>query len=108
VTSTDLITNCYCNFNICPIIAKATEALAMDTTEYHESEIRPGDLLVGADNIRAFLVDLGMPEDTDVYYLKRAGRWPIQNTSGKSGKLIASKRRLARHAEEITRGPAAA
>jgi len=67
-----------------------------------------GDLLVGADAIRVFLVHLGMPADTDVYYLKRAGRWPIGSTNGGGrkggGKLIASKRRLIRHAEEITRG----
>ena len=41
-----------------------------------------------------------MPEETaDPYYLKRAGRWPIGNTGGEGGKLIASKRRLSRHAE---------
>jgi hypothetical protein len=67
-----------------------------------------GDLLVGADAIRAYLVYLGMPEGTDPYYLKRAGRWPIGNTGGEGGKLIASKRRLTRHAEKITRGPTAA
>jgi len=67
-----------------------------------------GDLLVGADAIRVFLAHLGMPADTDVYYLKRTGRWPIGSTNGGGrkggGKLIASKRRLIRHAEEITRG----
>ena len=48
-----------------------------------------------------FLVHLGMPEDVDIYYLfKRAGRWPIGNTGGEGGKLIASKRRLARHARK--------
>jgi hypothetical protein len=67
-----------------------------------------GDLLVGADAIRAFLVYLGMPEGVDPYYLKRAGRWPIGNTGGKGGKIIASKRRLIRHAGEITRGSTAA
>jgi hypothetical protein len=71
-----------------------------------------GDLLVGADAIRVFLAHLGMPEDTDVYYLKRAGRWPIGSTNGGGrkggGKLIASKRRLIRHVEEITRGGPAA
>ena len=70
-----------------------------------------GDLLVGADAIRAFLEWLGMPAGVDPYYLRRAKRWPIGNTgSGVSGggKLIASKRRLIRHAEEITRGPTAA
>jgi hypothetical protein len=77
----------------------------MNTTlKHNEIEVRPGDLLVGAESIRAFLVDLGMPENIDVYYLKRAGRWPIGKTCGDGGSLIASKRRLARHAEEITRG----
>jgi hypothetical protein len=61
-----------------------------------------GDLLVGADAIRAFLVHLGMPEDTDVYYIKRAGIWPIGKTGGDGGNLIASKRRLTRHAQKIT------
>jgi len=64
---------------------------------------RAGDLLVGAEAILGFLVYLGMPEDTDVYYLRRAKRWPIGNTGGGgAGKLIASKRRLIRHAEELT------
>jgi len=81
----------------------------MDTTEHSEGEIRPGDLLVGAEAIRAYLAELGMPEDTDVYYLKRTGNWPIGNTggSGGGGKLIASKRKLARRADAITRGPTA-
>jgi hypothetical protein len=61
-----------------------------------------GDLLVGAAAIRAYLVSLGMPGGIDIYYLKRAGRWPIGNTGGDGGKLIASKRRLARHAQKIT------
>jgi len=67
-----------------------------------------GDLLVGADAIRAFLVHLGMPEGTDPYYLKRSGRWPIGNTAGTDGKIIASRRRLIRHVDKITRGPTAA
>jgi hypothetical protein len=79
----------------------------MDTTQYDEGDARPGDLLVGADPIRAFLVSLGMPEKTDPYYLKRSG-WPIGNTAGDGGKLIASKRRLARHTEKLARGPTAA
>ncbi len=70
-----------------------------------DERLAGGDLLVGANAIRAFLVYLGMPEGTDPYYLKRAGRWPIGNTGGEGGKLIASKRRLTRHAEKITRGP---
>jgi len=69
-----------------------------------ENEPLAGDLLVGADAIRAFLVHLGMPEDTDIYYLKRSGHWPIGNTAGTGGKLIASKRRLARHTDKIARG----
>jgi hypothetical protein len=85
----------------------------MDTTtttehQQQEDERLAGDLLVGADAIRAYLIFLGMPEDVDVYYLRRAGRWPIGKTAdGKSANLIASKRRLARHAEKITRGQAA-
>ena len=82
----------------------------MDTTEHdHEDSDRlAGDLLVGADAIRAFLVTLGMPESVDPYYLKRSGHWPIGNTAGTDGKIIASKRRLLRHVEKITRGPTAA
>jgi hypothetical protein len=67
-----------------------------------------GDLLVGADAVRAFLVHLGMPENVDPYYLKRSGHWPIGNTAGTDGKIIASKRRLIRHVEKITRGNTAA
>jgi hypothetical protein len=79
----------------------------MEITEYNE-EMRPGDLLVGAGSILNYLVFLGMPEDTDVYYLRRAGRWPIGKTAGDGGSLIASKRRLTQHAEKITRGRTAA
>ena len=68
-----------------------------------DERLASGDLLVGAAAIRAYLVFLGMPAGVDPYYLKRSGRWPIGNTGG-GGKLIASKRRLSRHAEEITRG----
>jgi hypothetical protein len=59
-----------------------------------------GDLLVGRDPIRAFLISLGMPEKTDPYYLKRTG-WPIGNTGPDGGKLIASKRRLSRHTQKL-------
>jgi hypothetical protein len=63
-----------------------------------------GDLLVGAEPIEAHLKHLGVP-DPDAYYLRRTGKWPI----GKYGaNLIASKRRLNRHADKITRGPTAA
>jgi hypothetical protein len=80
----------------------------METNQQHHDDEgepgRAGDLLVGADAIRAFLVYLGMPEDTDPYYLKRAGHWPIGKTAGEGGHLVASKRRLTRHAEKITAG----
>jgi hypothetical protein len=76
----------------------------MDTNQHDEGDARPGDLLVGADAIRAFLMHLGM--EADPYYLKRSG-WPIGNTAGDGGKLIASKRRLAKHTEKLARGTAA-
>ena len=73
------------------------------TTQREENDERlTGDLLVGADAILAYLVELGMPEETDIYHLKRAGYWPIGKTAGDGGNLIASKRRLARHAQKIT------
>jgi hypothetical protein len=65
-----------------------------------------GDLLVGAEAIRAYLISLGWP-DPDPYYLKRSG-WPIGNTGGDGGKQIASKRRLSNHTSKLTRGPTAA
>jgi hypothetical protein len=76
----------------------------MTTNQHDDGDDRlAGDLLVGAEKIHAFLVYLGMPEGIDVYYLKRAGRWPIGSTAGGGGgKLIASKRKLANHAEKIT------
>jgi hypothetical protein len=54
------------------------ELFAMDPNQHDEMDehLAGGDLLVGADAIRAFLVYLGMPEGTDPYYLKRASRWP--------------------------------
>jgi hypothetical protein len=79
----------------------------MDTNQHDEGNERAGDLLVGADAIRIYLVHLGMPESTDPYYLKRSGNWPIGNTAGDGGKLIASKRRLASHTDKIARGSAA-
>jgi hypothetical protein len=76
----------------------------VDTSDQHaEAEGRPGDLLVGAAAIRAFLVHLGMPS-ADPYYLKRSG-WPIGNTAANGGgKIIASKRRLANYTARIARG----
>jgi hypothetical protein len=67
-----------------------------------------GDLLIGSAAIRAFLTQLGLPARTDPYYLRRAGRWPIGRTTedrGSGGKLIASKRRLLKYIEKLTRGP---
>jgi hypothetical protein len=74
----------------------------------NQAQHEGGDLLVGRDAIRNFLTQLGMT-DADPYYLRRTGRWPISNTAagaGGGGKLIASKRRLARYIDEITRGRA--
>ena len=63
-----------------------------------DERLAGGDLLIGADPIEGYLKILGVP-NPDAYYLRRAGKWPI----GKYGaNLIASKRRLARHAEKIT------
>jgi len=84
----------------------------MDTNQHDKwDEHLAGDLLVGAEAILNYLIFLGMPADTDVddvYYLKRTGRWPIGNTAGDGGKLIASKRRLSRHADKLARGSTAA
>jgi hypothetical protein len=83
----------------------------MDTTtnpQHDDGDERlAGDLLVGADAIRAYLVHRGMPPGVDPYYLKRSG-WPIGNTAGDGGKQIASKRRLDRHIEKLARGSSAA
>lgn len=84
---------------------KPNGGFAMDTTQHQQGEDEPraGDLLVGGPAILKFLVDLGMPEDTDIYYLRRVRSWPIGKTSdGGGGQLIASKRRLTRHAQKIT------
>jgi hypothetical protein len=81
----------------------------MDTNNpQDDGDERGGDLLVGADAIRDYLIFLGMPADIDIYYLKRTGHWPIGKTGGDGGSLVASKRRLARHTDKITRGPTAA
>jgi hypothetical protein len=67
-----------------------------------ETDELAGDLLVGASAIAAYLAFLGVP-DPDVYYMRRARTWPIGKTSDtRNGTLIASKRRLARHAQKIT------
>jgi len=93
----------------------------MDTTpttehQQQEDERLAGDLLVGADAILNYFIFLGvLPADAvveDVYYLKRTGLWPIGNTGliaaskhrRDGGRLIASKRRLARHVHKIAAG----
>jgi hypothetical protein len=78
------------------------EAIAMDPNPQQHDEgdarVASGDLLVAADPIEDYLKILGVP-NPDAYYLRRARKWPI----GKYGaNLIASKKRLARHAEKIT------
>jgi hypothetical protein len=75
------------------------EAFAMTPNQHEDGDERlAGDLLVGADPIEGYLKTLGVPKP-DAYYLRRSGKWPI----GKYGaNLIASKRRLARHAEKMT------
>jgi hypothetical protein len=80
----------------------------MTTTQaqFQEDEPRAGDLLKGARRIAEHLSDLlGEPVDEGaIYYARRTQKFPI----GKLGaELIASKRRLARHVEKLTRGAAA-
>jgi len=63
------------------------------------------DVLLGAKSIAEYITALGFPiNEIDVYYLHRAKKWPF-NKYGFF--LIASKRRLTRHAKEILRGTAA-
>jgi hypothetical protein len=82
----------------------------MDTTnpqQDDEDERLAGDLLRGARRIAEHISVLaGEPVDEgDVYYFHRAGTWPI----GKLGAgLVASRKRLNRHADKITRGNTAA
>jgi hypothetical protein len=61
------------------------------------------DLMVGSALITSFLIELGMPETVNVYYLKR-GDWPIANLNGRRGPLVASKQRLRRYVEKLTEG----
>jgi hypothetical protein len=92
-------------------IAKSFGGFAMKTND--DQLARLGDLLVGAASIAAYLTELGWagPEPVnpeDVYYLKRAAILPIGSTaSGGGGKLIASKQRLARHADMLACGATA-
>ena len=74
----------------------------MDTNQHDEGDERlAGDLLVGAARIAEHIsVLIGEPVDEDdVYYFRRAGKWPI----GKYGaELIATRKKLNRHAQKIT------
>ena len=70
--------------------------------QYDGDERLAGDLLVGADAIKSYLIYLGWPEDVDVYYQRRVGKMPIGKSSGDAGSLVASRRRLARYTQKIT------
>jgi len=80
-------------------------------TQQEDEPLAAEDLLVGASNIRTYLTSIGWPSNIDVYNLKRAG-WPIGSLGGEKknlgSRLVASKRRLARHTDKITRGSTAA
>ena len=79
----------------------------MDINQHDERDKRlAGDALVGAKQIAEFITSLGVPTDEDdVYYARRAKKLPI----GKYGaELIASKTKLTRYVDKITRGPTAA
>ena len=78
-----------------------------NSTQQDDGDAHAGDLLVGAAAVRDFLIYLGMPKNVCPYYLKRSGHWPIGNTAGTAGTIVASKRRLIRHVEKITRGAVA-
>jgi hypothetical protein len=72
----------------------------MDTQQHDEVDSVADDLLIGGTAVGAFLISLGF-ENADPYYFKKSG-WPIgKNGTGQSAKLIASKRRLIRHAQKI-------
>ena len=76
----------------------------MGTTNNQPDEVGAlaDDVLLGAKNIAEHITALGFPvNESDVYYLHRAKKWPF-NKYGAF--LIASKRRLTRHAEDLTRG----
>ena len=76
-------------------MSKQDESVGTDTDD------NAGNFLRGGDAIRRYLVSLGLPEDVDVYYLKRSG-WPIGSSGGgRGGFLLATKRRLVRHLERL-------
>ena len=72
--------------------------LAVEKHQTHHEKNTAGDLLVGRDAIRAFLVHLGMPETVDPYWLKRNGTgWPIGSTAGTDGKITPRSAGSSRH-----------
>jgi hypothetical protein len=75
----------------------------MDTNQHDEADGLADEVLIGAEAIKNYVVSIGMPNTTDAYYLKRSG-WPIGNTGGDAGKLIALKPRLRHHIKKIAAG----
>jgi hypothetical protein len=60
-----------------------------------------GDLLVGGDVIEAFVIEQGLPETTDVYYLRKIG-WPIGKLGpGQSAPLAASKKSILNYIRKL-------
>jgi hypothetical protein len=65
-----------------------------------------GDVLLGAKSIAEYITSLGFPvTETDIYYLHRMKKWPF---SKYGAFLVASKRRLTSHAEQLLHGSTAA
>jgi hypothetical protein len=75
--------------------------------QQQQDEPDTGDLIVGREKIREFLIALGMPETTDPYYLKARRGFPIGNVGTGRTSLIASKKRLSNHIAKLARGSAA-
>jgi hypothetical protein len=75
-----------------------------------DGDLRPGDLLIGAEAICAYLIELGFEDlkPAKIYYLKRAGILPIGNLAGDAGTLVSTKSRLAKHMDRKARGSSAA
>jgi hypothetical protein len=74
----------------------------MTNQQHQDGEAPAGDLLVGAAQIEAYLVEKrGMPRTTSAYYLRKLG-WPIGKLGGDTGSLVAAPRRLDRHIDKLT------
>jgi hypothetical protein len=72
------------------------------TNQQQDGESPAGDLLVGAAQIEAYLVEKhGMPKSVSAYYLRKKN-WPVGKMFGATGTLVASARRLDRHIRELT------